>query len=393
VERGDDVTAAGDGRIEPFAVDVDEAVLSDLRRRLERARFPVASPVADWSEGTPQEFLAELVEYWRRDYDWRRNEARLNELPQFRTVVDGLGLHFVHVRSANPDALPLLLTHGWPGSVWEFQRIIPLLVDPTGNGGDAADAFHVVCPSLPGYGFSDPPAEPGCDARRIAAYEAGLMSRLGYERYGVQGGDWGARISAHLAVAHPDRVVGMHLNFPGFIAPPPGFDPSELDAADRLRWQRVREFAADGLAYLQLQSTRPQSLAYGLSDSPVGLAGWLVEKFQAWTDCRGDLGSVLSRDELITNVMIYWCTNSIGSSIRLYRENNRRPWSERVEVPAACALFPAEMSPPIRQWVQRFLDIRQWTEFDRGGHFAALEQPDLLAQDIRRFFRPLRPGA
>jgi pimeloyl-ACP methyl ester carboxylesterase len=379
-------------RIEPFAVRVDEDVLADVRGRLERARFPVASPATGWSEGTPQDYLAELVGYWLNEYDWRDNEARLNMLPQFRTVVDGLGIHFVHARSTNPDALPLLMTHGWPGSVWEFQRIISLLVDPTRHGGDADDAFHVVCPSLPGYAFSDPPAATGCDPRRIAAYEAALMSRLGYERYGAQGGDWGARISAHVAGAHPCRVIGLHLNFPGFISPPPDFDTSTLDSTDLQRWHRGREFVADGMAYLQLQATRPQSLAYGLSDSPLGLAGWLVEKFQAWSDCAGDPSNVLSRDELITNIMIYWCTNSIGSSIRLYREHNRRPWNERVDVRAACALFPAETSPPIRAWVEGFLNIRQWSEFNRGGHFAALEQPELLAEDIRRFFRPLRAG-
>jgi pimeloyl-ACP methyl ester carboxylesterase len=374
--------------VKPFHVHVPDDVLRDLRRRLCATKFPPPSPAEPWSDGTDSAFLGELLEYWRDSFDWRRQEALINALPQFLAEADGRTLQVVHARSAEADALPLLLIHGWPGSFWEFRRILPLLTDPAAHGGDPRDAFHVVIPSLPGYGWSAVPDAPGCDPAAIARAFAALMAGLGYHRYGAQGGDWGSRIAAHLGVADAGHVLGLHLNFPSFISPPPDYDGSALTPADRESLRAGRAFAADGLAYLHLQSTRPQTPAFGLSDSPAGLAAWIAEKYREWSD--GGLGTAIDRDDLLTIITIYWVTNTIGPSMRLYREHGRRPWNQQVPVPAGCAVFPAETSPPVRAWVERFLDVRQWTEMPRGGHFAALEQPGLLAADIRKFFRPLR---
>jgi pimeloyl-ACP methyl ester carboxylesterase len=376
--------------VNPFRVDVADEVLIDLRRRLGATRFPPPSPAEPWSDGTSEAFLRGLLEYWHDGFDWRKQEARINTLPQLMTEADGRGLHVVHARSAHQDALPLLLIHGWPGSFWEFHRILPLLTDPAAHGGDPRDAFHVVVPSLPGYGWSAVPEAPGCDPGAISRSFAILMADLGYQRYGAQGGDWGSRIAAQLGVADTDHVAGVHLNFPGFITPPPGFGDSGLTPADRTALRVARAFAADRAAYLHLQSTRPQTPAFGLSDSPAGLAAWICEKYREWSDCGGDVERAIDRDDLLTIITIYWVTNTIGPSMRLYREHGRRAWDQKVPVPAGCAVFPAETSPPVRGWAARFLDIRQWTEMPRGGHFAALEQPGLLAEDVRQFFRPLR---
>jgi microsomal epoxide hydrolase len=372
----------------PFRVQVPDEVLADLRRRLAATRLPVPTPGEPWTDGMPDAALSELVEYWRDGFDWRAQEARINALPQFRTEAHGRGLHVVHARSAEPDGLPLLLTHGWPGGFWEFHKILPLLTDPAAHGGDPRDAFHVVVPSIPGYGWSDAPAEPGCDTAAVAASFAALMAGLGYTRYGAQGGDWGSRISAQLGVSDAEHVVGVHLNFPGFIAPPPDHDGSDLGPADREALQAARTFGLEGAGYLHLQATRPQTAAFGLADSPAGLAAWIAEKFHYWSDGP----DAVDRDDLLTIVTTYWVTNSIGPSMRLYREHGRRPWTQKVPVPAGCAVFPAETSPPVRGWVERFLDVRQWSDMPRGGHFAALEQPQLLAEDVRSFFRPLRAG-
>jgi microsomal epoxide hydrolase len=374
--------------VKRFHVHVTDDVLLDLRRRLSSTRFPPPSPVGPWSDGTDRGFLGELVEYWRDGYNWRAQEALINALPQFLAEADGRKLHVVHARSAAADALPLLLIHGWPGSFWEFRRILPLLTDPAAHGGDPRDAFHVVIPSLPGYGWSAVPDAPGCDPAAIARAFAALMAGLGYDRYGAQGGDWGSRIAAQLGVADAGHVLGVHLNFPSFISPPADYDGSGLGRSDREALRATRAFAADGLAYLQLQSTRPQTPAFALSDSPAGLAAWIAEKYQEWSD--GELGTAIDRDDLLTIITIYWVTNTIGPSMRLYREHGRRPWNQKVPVPAGCAVFPAETSPPVRAWVEQFLDVRHWTEMPHGGHFAALEQPALLAADIRKFFRPLR---
>jgi pimeloyl-ACP methyl ester carboxylesterase len=364
--------------------------IADLRRRIDATRFPAHSPGQPWSDGPPERYVRELLDYWLDGYDWQRQERLINEVPQFYASTLGDGLHFVHARSPQSDAFPLLLSHGWPGSFWEFHRLIPMLTDPAAHGGDPGDAFHVIAPSLPGYGWSDAPTRPGRDPASIAATFAELMAMLGYDRYGAQGGDWGARICAQLALAQPDHVAGIHLNFPGFIAPPMDHDPASLDEKERTALMRGRAFAAAGAAYLQLQSTRPQTAAYGLADSPAGLAAWIAEKYWEWADHDGDLETVISRDDLLTIITIYWVTNTIGSSMQLYRQHERRPWTARVPVPVGCAVFPRETLPPVRSWVEKFLDVRQWTEMPRGGHFAALEQPELLAADVRQFFRPLR---
>jgi pimeloyl-ACP methyl ester carboxylesterase len=380
--------------VTPFRVDVPGDVLLDLRRRLSQTRLPPPSPAAPWADGAGDAFLHDLLAYWRDGFDWRKQETLINALPQFTVTAGGRELHVVHARSAEPDAMPLLLIHGWPGSFWEFRRILPMLTDPAAYGGDRRDAFHVVIPSLPGYGWSAVPRAPGCGPAAVAAAFAALMADLGYERYGAQGGDWGSRIAAQVAVTAPGQVAGIHLNFPAFISPPPDFDAAALGPREREALAAGRAFAADGLAYLHLQSTRPQTPAFGLSDSPAGLAAWISEKYREWSDCGGDLYQAVDRDDLLTIITIYWVTNTIGPSMRLYREHGRRPWTQRVPVPAGCALFPAETSPPVRAYVERFLDVRRWTDMDRGGHFAALEQPELLAEDVRAFFRPLRlqPG-
>lgn len=377
-------------QMKPFRVHVSDDALLDLRRRLSATRFPPLSPSMPWSDGTDSAFLSDLLAYWRDDFHWRKQEALINTLPQFMTSADARELHLVHARSAEAGALPLLLVHGWPGSFWEFRRIIPFLTDPAAHGGNPNDAFHVVIPSLPGYGWSAVPDAPGCDPAAIARAFAALMANLGYRQYGAQGGDWGSRIVAHLGVTDASHLVGVHLNFPGFIAPPPDHDGSGLNQSDLKALRSARAFAADGTGYLHLQSTRPGTPAFGLSDSPAGLAAWIVEKYREWTDCNGDLYSAIDRDDLLTIIMIYWVTNTIGPSMRLYREHGRRPWNQKVPVPAGCAVFPAETSQPVRSWVEQFLDVRQWTDMPRGGHFAALEQPALLAEDIRKFFRPLR---
>jgi pimeloyl-ACP methyl ester carboxylesterase len=363
----------------------------DLRDRLTRTRLPETLEDSGWDYGTDLCYLRELITYWRDGYEWRACEAQLNEFTQFRTVVNGLNLHFLHVRSPHPDAMPLLITHGWPGSVYEFHKIIGPLTEPTRYGREAKDAFHVVCPSIPGYGWSQAPQRSGFGIRSIADGEIELMRRLGYDRYAVQGGDWGATISAAIGQRDPSHVAGVHLNMTAFLPQPAeaeaetGVSPEELVDIEQLRAWRI-----EGSGYMQLQGTRPQSLAFGLSDSPSGLAAWIVEKFRGWSDCGGDIESRFTRDELLTNIMIYWTNNAIDSSLRLYRERRLEGWSFRVDVPVAVAVFPKEMSRFPRRWVEPHCNVTRWTRMPRGGHFAAFEEPELLADDVRAFFRDLR---
>ena len=383
-------------RITPFRISTSDAELRDLRERLARTRWPEAETVDGWSQGVPLSYLQDLCRYWVEDYDWRTTEARLDALPQFRTDIDGLGIHFLHVRSPHAGALPLVLTHGWPGSVVEFLDVIGPLTDPAAHGGDAADAFHVVCPSLPGYGFSDKPAQPGWDLERIADAWATLMERLGYERFGAQGGDWGTSVATLLARSHPDRLVGIHL-MPPIAAPDlETFDDlteAEADALAALDHARQWESG-----YAELQTTRPQTVGYGLADSPAALCAWIVEKFRAWTDCRGHPENALTRDQMLDDVTLYWLTGTAASSARLYWESFRQvsEWfsqstSDTVEVPTGCSIFPREMPRPSRRWAaRRYTDIRHWHELDRGGHFAALEQPALFVEELRSFFRLVR---
>jgi len=369
--------------IRPFRIAVPEADLTDLRDRLARTRWPDELPGVGWDRGVPLTYLRELVEYWSTGYDWREQEARLNAFPQFTTTIDGQDIHFLHVRSPEPDAMALVLTHGWPDSIVEFLDVIGPLTDPRAYGGDPGDAFHLVIPSLPGYGFSGPTTERGWELHRIAQAWATLMTRLGYERYGAQGGDWGAGIACELG-AIDTRVVGVHLNYlltlPSDVA-----ELTELSDVDKSRLARFQQFLQDQSGYLQVQVTRPQTLAYSLADSPVGQLAWMAEKFKEWADTDID------RDTLLTNVMLYWLTNTGGSSARLYYEYAHTPRrSEAYTVPTGVAVFANDLIPPIRALADRILNVVHWTEHDRGGHFAALEQPTLLTEDIRTFFRTLR---
>jgi epoxide hydrolase len=382
--------------VEPFRIDVPEAELDDLRERLRAARWPERETVDDWSQGVPLDYLRELCAYWADGYDWRRAEARLNLLPGYRTEIDGLGIHLLHVRSPHSNALPLVMTHGWPGSIIEFLKVIEPLTDPAARGGDPADAFHVVCPSLPGYGFSDKPDRPGWGVDRIAAAWTELMARLGYERYGAQGSDWGTSVSALIGQRDPDHVAGVHLIPP--LAPPDPATFDDLTDAERAALASLEHAAEWESGYSTEHATRPQTIGYALADSPVALCAWIIEKFWAWTDCDGHPENVLTRDELLDNIMLYWLPRTGASSARLYWESIRQvnelisgPVHDVVEVPTGCSIFPKELQRPSRRWAQkRFPDIRHWNELDRGGHFAAFEQPELFVDELRCFFRQVR---
>ncbi|MCZ6558672.1 MAG: alpha/beta fold hydrolase [SAR324 cluster bacterium] len=376
--------------MEPFKIAVPDQVLRDLRERLDRTRWPGQVEAYGWAQGTEPGYLRGLLEYWREGYDWRRHEAELNGFDQFMAGLSHGRMHFIHQRSPHPSAKPLLLLHGWPGSVYEFHKLIPRLTDPPAQGGNAAQAFHVVAPSLPGYGFSDAPREPGFSPRRMARAAHELMHDvLGYPRFLVQGGDWGAVICSWMGFDFPQAVAGIHLNMMGLRAAP-GPDSPPLSEEEKAFLADAGKKMKEDMAYMAIQGTRPQSLGYGLNDSPVGLAGWLVEKFHAWTDCGGELERSISKDELLTNIMIYWVSGSITSSMRLYYEyrqsNESLPPGERVEVPTGFANFPGEIFNPPRSWVERNYNIQRWTDMPAGGHFAALEAPRALAEDMAAFF-------
>jgi pimeloyl-ACP methyl ester carboxylesterase len=376
----------------PFRIQVRDEVLADLKQRLARTRFPGEIPGSGWDYGTNLAYLKELVAYWRDRFDWRAAERRLNQFDQFTTNIDGLDVHFIHQRSRNPKALPLVVTHGWPGSVVEFTKIIGPLTDPGAHGGSADDAFHVIAISLPGFGFSGKPAARGYSPERMAGVIAKLMARLGYTRYGLQGGDWGSSISRWVALTDASHVAGLHLNF-CLAGPPAGVkDPNEGVPAAEIERTRARQtFFETERGYFLEQSTKPQTIGYALDDSPAGLAAWIVEKFRSWSDSGGEVESKFTRDELLTNVTVYWVTQTATSSARIYFENARAPGPQRkVEVPTACAVFPKEISIAPRRWVEAQYNVTRWTEMPRGGHFAALEEPQLLVDDIRAFFRTLR---
>jgi len=398
------VGAAGAGRtataqavdappIVPFSIRVPDAALDDLKQRLARARFPEPLPPAGWAYGTDLAYLKDLVGYWRDRFDWRAQERRLNQFEQFTTSIDGLPVHFIHRRSKQPNAFPLLVTHGWPGSIVEFTKVIGPLTDPAAHGGRAEDAFDVVMPSLPGFAFSGKPAEPGYDPARIAQLLAKLMARLGYQRYGAQGGDWGAIVNTQVALADPQHVAGLHLNMCTAAAPAGADANAGLSAAEAARMKARQTFQAEETGYQQIQGTKPQTLGIALNDSPVGLAAWIVEKFRTWCDCDGNPETIFSRDELLTNITLYWVTQTAASSARIYYES-RHPTSpvnrNRIEVPTACADFPKEIIWSPRAHVATRYNIVRWTEMPRGGHFAALEQPQLLVDDVRAFFREVR---
>jgi epoxide hydrolase len=385
--------AADDTRIVPFTIHVADADLADLKARLARARFPDEIPGSEWTYGTSRGYLESLVRYWRDGFDWRAQERALNRFEQFTTTIDGLKLHFIHRRSKAPNALPLLITHGWPGSVVEFSKVIEPLTDPVRHGGRAEDAFDIVAPSLPGFGFSDKPRERGFDPTRMAAIEAALMARLGYVRYGVQGGDWGSIVGTRVALNDAPHVAGLHLNMCR-SGPPPGANPNDgLTAAEIERVKRVETWQNEETGYQRIQGTKPQTLGYALNDSPAGLAAWIVEKFRSWCDCAGDPEKIFTPDELLTNISLYWFTQTATSSARIYYEATHATagtGAQRVDVPTACADFPKEPIWSPRKWMEARYNITRWTEMPRGGHFAAFEQPALFVDDVRAFFRGVR---
>ena len=375
--------------IEEFRIHASDEALDDLRRRLRATRWPDAETTADWEQGVPLAYMQEVCAYWAEGYDWRAREDRLNRFPQFRTAIDGLGIHFLHARSPEPDALPLIITHGWPGSIVEFQKVIAPLTDPASHGGDRADAFHVVCPSLPGYGFSERPRAAGTAVVRIADLWAALMARLGYDRYVAQGGDWGSMVTNQIALRDTDHCRAIHLNMP-VVAPDPA-TMNELTPLEQSALEGMQHYRSKDSGYSKQQSTRPQTLGYGLADSPVGQAAWILEKFWAWTDCDGHPENVLERDELLDNVMLYWLPGTGASSARLYWESFGQPSLDPVATPTGCSIFPKEIFRCSKRWAEKkFQNLIHWNELERGGHFAAFEQPALYVDELRTCFRQVR---
>jgi epoxide hydrolase len=374
--------------ITPFKIAASDEQLEDLKRRLRATRWPERECVDDWSQGLPLAYAQEVCKYWLEKYDWRARETRLNRFPQFKTRIDDLGIHFIHVKSPHADALPLVITHGWPGSIVEFHKVIEPLANPTAHGGDAKDAFHVVCPTLPGYGFSDKPTRAGWNVQRIANAWSELMPRLGYKRYAAQGGDWGAAVTTCIGIQDPANCVGIHLNMP-IVAP----DPTAPDLTDREKsaLAGMQHYNDWDSGYSKQQSTRPQTLGYGLADSPVGQAMWILEKFWSWTDCDGHPENVLTRDELLDNVMMYWLPDAAASSARLYWESFRNFPTDKVNVPTGCSIFPKEIFRTSKRWAEkRFTKLVYFNELNKGGHFAAFEQPEAYLKEVRTCFRQMR---
>lgn len=379
--------------IQDFSIDIAEDALEDLRRRLAGTRWPDAETCDGWNQGVPLAYAHELASYWAGAYDWRRCERLLNGWQHFTTDIDGIPIHFIHRPSPNPSALPLLITHGWPGSVIEFHKVIEPLADPAVHGGDSEDAFHLVIPSLPGYGFSGKPRSSGTSVEKIAAMWGTLMQRLGYTRYVAQGGDWGSMVTMAMAVARVQGLAGIHVNMP--VAAPDAGDMASLSEAEQQALAALEYYQRWDSGYARQQASRPQSLAYGLADSPVGQMSWIVEKFQAWTDCERDgvrhPEHALGRDEMLDNVMLYWLNNCAGSSARLYWESFHTTSFEPIDLPVGCSLFPREILRTSRRWAEkRFRQLIYWNEPAQGGHFAALEQPGIFVEELRRCFRSLR---
>jgi pimeloyl-ACP methyl ester carboxylesterase len=378
----------------PFRLDITGDALADLRDRLARTRWPQQLPGLGWSRGVDRGYLQELAEYWRDGYDWRAQEAELNKLPQFTTTIDGANVHFLHVRSGHAEATPLILTHGWPGSVVEFLDVIGPLTDPAAHGGQPEDAFHVVIPSIPGFGLSGPAPGPGWDSYRIATAFAELMSRLGYDRYIAQGGDFGAFVSPDLARVAGEHVIGVHVNAATFGFIPMGEVDEETAASltetERARLARLGAYMADGNGYFQIQATRPNTIGFALNDSPAGQLAWIVEKFKEWTHPAGELPErSVDRDRMLTNVMLYWLTGTGASSAHIYYESaHSGRWPTPSGVPTGVAAFAQDVA--IRRFAEPLNNIVHWSDFDEGGHFAAMERPDLLAGDLRAFARTLR---
>ncbi|MBL8378807.1 MAG: epoxide hydrolase [Burkholderiales bacterium] len=383
------MTAFADPSLRPFRLHVETAAIDDLKSRLARVRWPDEAPDAPWAYGTSVAFMREMVATWRDAYDWRATESALNALPQFKTLIDGIDVHFLHVPGKGPAPRPLLLSHGWPGSILEFMKVIPLLTDPAAHGGDAADAFTVVVPSLPGYTLSFTENQPRKSLPEIGAMFDTLMHRLGYARYVAQGGDWGSFVTAWLGANRPQRVAGIHLNMMPLRRDAAMFaNPSP---AEKTYLAELDHFLKEETGYQAIQGTRPQTLAYGLSDSPAGLAAWITEKYRAWTDCEGDPRNSLTMDEMLGNISLYWFTNCIGASFWPYyaRLHGRWPIDGRVEVPTGYCAFPREILRPPREAAERVFNIRRWSVMARGGHFAALEKPRELVDEMRAFFRDI----
>jgi pimeloyl-ACP methyl ester carboxylesterase len=376
--------------ISPFRIAVPDAVLADLNLRLRNTRWPEAELVHDWSQGVPLKWIRDICNYWAEQYDWRNREAMLNRFAQFKTGIDGLAIHFIHARSPHPQAMPLIITHGWPGSVVEFHKVIEPLVDPVAHGGSASDAFHVVCPSLPGFGFSGKPTIAGWGVDRIAKAWAVLMDRLGYAHYGAQGGDWGSAVTTALGALDGEHCAGIHITLA--MATRPNVEGKPTPEETRAL-EGIKHYADWDSGYSKQQSTRPQTLGYALTDSPSGQAAWILEKYWAWTDCNGHPENIFTRDELLDNVMLYWVTASAASSARLYWESfgPKKRTAHTVRVPTGVAVFPKEIVTPVRKWMEAsYTNITHWSEMPKGGHFAAFEQPDLFVQEVRDYFRKLR---
>lgn len=388
-----------ENEIRPFKISVAPQVLSDLQQRLEGTRWTYQPKGSDWDAGTDLNYLKDLVDYWRNSYDWRAQEGILNQFAHFKADIGETAVHFVHERGKGPDPFPLILTHGYPDSFYRFAKIIPMLTDPEAYGGSAEDAFDIVAPDLPGYGFSDKPAKSGTLFRVNDLWAHLMTAALGYKRFGAHGGDWGSTVTEQLARSHSDSVVAIHLTDVPF-----GHlfqKPNDLSSAEKSFFAKADEWQRKEGAYAMIQSTKPQSLAHGLNDSPAGLAAWIVEKFRAWSDCGGAIESRFTKDELLTHIMIYWTTESIGSSFMPYYDfanasaltwikEGVKKWTGSSRVPAAFALFPKDIGHPPREWAERFFDVQRWTEMERGGHFAAMEEPELLVADIRAWFRDYR---
>jgi pimeloyl-ACP methyl ester carboxylesterase len=375
--------------IRPFQIHTSDAELEDLKRRLHATRWPDGETVGDWTQGVPLAYVQQVCDYWANKYDWRKTEARLNAQPQFWTEIDGLGIYFLHVRSRHTAATPLILTHGWPGSIIEFQKAIPLLTDPTSHGGDASDAFHVVCPALPGYSFSDKPKKSGWGVEKIARAWAALMQRLGYNWYFAQGGDWGAGVTTAIALQDTEHCHGIHLNMPTVRPDPETMNSLTEEEKDGLAGLKYYQDWDSG--YSKEQSTRPQTVGYGLADSPAGQAAWILEKFWAWTDSNGNPENVLTRDEMLDNIMLYWLPGAAASSARLYWESFGKTGLDPVRIPVGCSIFPKEIFRVSRRWAEkRYQNLVYWNRLDRGGHFAAFEQPQLYVQEVRACFRKMR---
>lgn len=374
--------------IEPFEISIPQSALDNLNARLANTRWPGAETVSDWSQGVPLLIVQDLCEYWRTRHSWRRCEAALNAFPQFQTEIDGLSIHFLHVRSPNTDALPLILTHGWPGSVLEFMRVIGPLTDPAAHGAPDAQAFHVIAPSLPGYGFSEAPSSTGWGVEKIADAWITLMRRLGYTRFVAQGGDWGAAVTTAIAMAQPPECVAIHLNMP-LVFPEEG-DFADLTHAEQATVASMQYYQDQDSGYAKLQGTRPQTLGYALADSPAGQAAWIYEKLQAWTDNQGTPESALDRDAILDLISLYWFTNSATSSARLYWESAGAFKAQRLDLPVGVSIFPKEIFRPSRRWAERMYPrLIHWNELDKGGHFAAFEQPETFVNELRTCFAKL----